>query len=195
MPHINELIALTRPVQGTDTLVIETPEGTRRLAAIAFKGEQGERGFQGDQGQRGLQGIQGVQGLQGVPGTAAGTREVINLVTQSLGNNQSEKGIFSMATSFEILRVVLSGTARVRLYNTVAARDADFGRSVFTAPTWGAGLILDINAVSVLDQSLDPHAHGSSMELMPSSVIAYTVTNLGVTGVITVGFTFLRKEQ
>ena len=228
MPHINDLPVLERPVTGTDTVIIETPEGTRRLAAIEFKGDQGEHGLKGDQGETGLKGDQGLkgdkgltgdqgeqgetglkgdqgltgtpglkgdQGEQGTPGTATGTREIITLTSASLGNGQSEKGVFSLATSFEILRVELSGTARVRLYNTEAARDADFGRSIYAAPTWGAGLILDINAVAILDQSLDPHAHGSNMEAVASNNIAYTVTNSGATGSISIDFTILRKEQ
>ncbi|UOA08476.1 collagen-like protein [Methylobacter sp. S3L5C] len=195
MPHINELILLARPVQATDSLIIEAPEGTRRLAATAFKGETGERGFTGAKGDQGEQGATGQQGDQGPPGTASGIRETATVTTGIIANLNWETGKFSMATSFELLQVVLSSAARIRLYNSAANRDADVGRSVFQAPTQGMGLILDINAVSVLSQSLDPHAHGSNMEAVPSDTIYYTITNNGAPAVITVAFTFLRKEH
>ncbi|WP_262967071.1 collagen-like protein [Methylobacter psychrophilus] len=195
MPHINELILLARPVQATDTLIIEAPEGTRRLAATAFKGETGTQGLQGERGLTGLQGVQGLTGDQGPPGTASGIRETATVTTGIIANLNWETGTFSMATSFELLQVVLSSAARIRLYNSAANRDADVGRSVFQAPTQGMGLILDINAVTVLSQTLDPHAHGSNMEAVPSDRIYYTVTNNGAPAAITVAFTFLRKEH
>jgi hypothetical protein len=195
MPHINELILLNRPVQETDTAIVETPDGTRRLPATAFKGEPGERGEPGKPGATGEPGEPGQQGVQGPPGTASGIRETATLTTGMINNFNWATGTFSLATSFEILQVVLSSAARIRLYNTAANRDADVGRSVYQAATQGMGLILDINAVTVLAQSLDPHAHGSNMEVSPSDSIYYTVTNNGVPATITVMFTFLRKEQ
>ena len=195
MPHINELILLNRAVQETDTAIVETPDGTRRLAATAFKGVQGVQGVQGDQGLQGVQGLQGAQGLQGTAGTASGVRETTTLTTDPLNNLAWETGTFSMATSFEILHVELSSTARIRLYNTAANRDADIGRSVYQAASQGMGLILDINATAILSQSLDPHAHGSNMDVSPSDSIYYTVTNNDALASITVTFSFLRKEQ
>ena len=195
MPHINELILLNRAVQETDTAIVETPDGTRRLAATAFRGVQGVQGVQGEQGLQGLRGLQGAQGLQGAAGTASGVRETASLTTDPLNNLAWATGTFSMATSFEILQVELSSTARIRLYNTAANRDTDVLRSVYQAATQGMGLILDINATIVLSQSLDPHAHGSNMDVSPSDSIYYTVTNNGALASITVTFTFLRKEQ
>ena len=195
MPHINDLILLNRAVQETDTAIVETPDGTRRLAATAFRGVQGLQGVQGEQGLQGLQGLQGTQGLQGAAGTASGVRETATLTTGMLNNLARATGIFSMATSFEILHVELSSTARIRLYNTAANRDDDVLRSVYQEANQGMGLILDINATTVLSQSLDPHAHGSNMDVSPSDSIYYTVTNNGALASITVTFTFLRKEQ
>ncbi|MEY3288143.1 MAG: hypothetical protein RLZZ419_385 [Pseudomonadota bacterium] len=73
MPHINELILLNRPVQETDTAIVETPDGTRRLAATAFRGVQGVQGLQG------VQGVPGETGGQGAAGTASGVRETATL--------------------------------------------------------------------------------------------------------------------
>ena len=195
MPHINDLILLNRAVQETDTAIVETPDGTRRLAATAFRGVQGVQGLQGEQGLQGVQGVPGETGGQGAAGTASGVRETATLTTGMLNNLAWETGTFSMATSFEILQVELSSTARIRLYNTAANRDTDVLRSVYQAATQGMGLILDINATAILSQSLDPHAHGSNMDVSPSDSIYYTVTNNGALASITVTFTFLRKEQ
>lgn len=195
MPHINELILLNRPVQETDTAIVETPDGTRRLAATAFRGLQGVQGVQGVQGLQGVQGVPGETGGQGAAGTASGVRETATLTTGMLNNLARESGTFSMATSFEILHVALSSTARIRLYNTAANRDDDLLRSVYQEATQGMGLILDINATTVLSQSLDPHAHGSNMDVSPSDSIYYSVTNNGALASITVTFIFLRKEQ
>ena len=195
MPHINDLILLNRSVQETDTAIVETPDGTRRLAATALRGAQGVQGVQGVQGLQGVQGVPGETGGQGAAGTASGVRETATLTTGMLNNLAWETGTFSMATSFEILQVVLSSIARIRLYNTAANRDADVLRSVYQAASQGMGLILDINATIVLSQSLDPHAHGSNMDVSPSDSIYYTVTNNGALASITVTFSFLRKEQ
>jgi hypothetical protein len=195
MPHINELILLNRPVQETDTAIVETPDGTRRMAATAFRGVQGLQGVQGVQGLQGVQGVPGETGAQGAAGTASGVRETATLTTGMVNNLARATGTFSMATSFEILHVELSSTARIRLYNTAAKRDEDVLRSVYQAPSQGMGLILDINATTVLSQSLDPHAHGSNMDVSPSDSIYYTVTNNGALASITVTFIFLRKEQ
>ena len=195
MPHINDLILLNRSVQETDTAIVETPDGTRRLAATALRGAQGVQGVQGVQGLQGVQGVPGETGGQGAAGTASGVRETATLTTGMLNNLARETGTFSMATSFEILQVVLSSIARIRLYNTAANRDADVLRSVYQAASQGMGLILDINATIVLSQSLDPHAHGSNMDVSPSDSIYYTVTNNGALASITVTFSFLRKEQ
>lgn len=75
MPHINELILLNRPVQETDTAIVETPDGTRRLAATAFRGLQGVQGVQGVQGLQGVQGVPGETGGQGAADTASGVRK------------------------------------------------------------------------------------------------------------------------
>jgi hypothetical protein len=195
MPHINELILLNRPVQETDAAIVETPDGTRRVAATAFRGVQGVQGVQGEQGLQGVQGVPGETGGQGSAGTASGVRETATLTTGMLNNLARATGTFSMATSFEILHVELSSIARIRLYNTAVNRDADVLRSISQEATQGMGLILDINATTVLNQSLDPHAHGSNMDVSPSDSIYYTVTNNGALASITVTFTFLRKEQ
>jgi hypothetical protein len=195
MPRINELPELSRLVIGSDTLIIETLDGTCRLPATSFKGDQGSQGLQGDQGLPGVQGDQGLQGLQGPPGTAWGIRETATFNSAILAPYDIESGIVDIAPSFELLQVILSAPARLRIYSSIAARDNDIYRTIFTRPLVGAGVILDINATSNLSFSLDPHAHGSSMESLPSGLIAYSITNNGMTGSITASILYLRKEQ
>ena len=250
MPKIKELPELTRPVVASDAIVGEGVEGTRRIVATAFKGDQGIQGIQGlkgDQGAQGLQGIQGLkgdkgadgtngvkgdqgyqgltgltgptgpkgdqgnQGLQGIqgekgdqgergvaggdPGGALVVRETATFTTSEIGFNVTETGTFSIAVSFQLLRVVLSSPARLRCYSTAAARDADAGRSVFTKPLAGIGLILDINCPNLLELNLDPHANGSNMDTPTTNTIYYSLTNLAESAAITATFTFLRMEQ
>jgi hypothetical protein len=222
MPKINELPVLDRAVVATDALLIESLEGTRQLPAIAFKGDQGPQGQQGiagvqgpqgEQGPTGLQGLTGatgpqgaqgelgpqgetgLQGPQGPAGTEAGSRESTVFVTTTLETGAYGLGTVALPPSIELLRLTVSSAARVRLYNTSAARTADLSRSVYSPAFQGQGLIVDINAVNVLDQTLDPHAHGSNMDKPPLPQLYYTVTNTGAPCALTVTLYYLKKES
>ena len=195
MPHINELPLLNRPVQATDSLIIEGTEGTRRIAATDFKGEPGTNGNDGHDGHDGEKGGQGEQGLTGQTGSDTRARESTYFTTAILASHTVEMGTASIATTFELLQVVLSSPARVRLYDTAAARDADLNRPVTQSPVSGFGLIVEVNNPINNVQNLDPHALGSNMDTPPSTILYYTVTNNGSPAAITVTLTFLRKEQ
>ena len=168
MPRISELPLLARPVAETDWLLVETPTGTKRIAATAFKGAAGNAQVQ---------------------------RETSTITSELLAFNEQQTGLINIARSFEILSVVFSSTARLRLYDTPAARDADLSRSVFVPATSGTGLILEINADLDLDINLEPHAHGSEMSDPPSADIAYTLDNLSIISPVIIEITFIREEQ
>ena len=168
MPRIADLPLLSRPVAETDWLLVETPTGTKRIAATAFKG---------------------------AAGNAQVLRETATITTGLLGLNAQETGLINIARSFEILAVVFSSTARLRLYDTPAAREADLARSIFIPATSGTGLILEINADTDLDINLEPHAHGSEMSDPPTADIAYTLDNLSVNSPVIIEITFIREEQ
>ena len=195
MPHINELPLLDRPVVTTDNLIIEGTEGTRRIAATEFKGEPGTNGTDGNDGENGGKGDQGEQGLTGQTGSDTRARESTYFTTALLTINTVEIGTASIATTFELLQVVLTSPARFRLYDTAAARDADLNRPVNQNPVSGFGLIVEVNNPINNAQNLDPHALGSNMDTPPTENIYYSITNNGSTIAITVTLIFLRKES
>lgn len=183
MPHINELPTLNRAVEQTDQLIIEATEGTRRIDATEFKGVDGVAGPQGEKGDKGDSG-----------GGGGSTRVTTGFVTSVINQFATGTGVFALPKSSEILNVVLSGFARLRLYDTETARDADLGRSVYQLPLSGKGLILDLNSTVVLSQNLDPHAQASNADNPPATAIYYAIDNHGATGALSVSFTYLTKE-
>ena len=94
MPRIADLPLLSRPVAETDWLLVETPTGTKRIAATAFKG---------------------------AAGNAQVLRETATITTGLLGLNAQETGLINIARSFEILAVVFSSTCL--LYTSPSPRD------------------------------------------------------------------------
>ena len=194
MPEIADLPALNRAVLETDYLLIQAGEQCFRAPGTAFVGPVGEQGEKGDQGDQGEQGERGEQGLQGIPGTMSGVRQSVTLTTASLATNASENGTVSLAKTFELLAVTLSQGTRIRLYSTAEARTGDQSRDTATPPTPGAGVILDVALENGAVQTLNPHAHGASMETPPSASIAYRVQNLGAAGPVSITFHFIPKE-
>lgn len=194
MPEIADLPALPRPVLETDYLLIQAGEACYRAPGTAFVGPIGPRGLKGDTGDQGERGEQGEPGEQGIPGTMAGVRQTATLTTASLATNASENGTVTLAKTFELLGLTLSQGARVRLYSTADARTADQSRDTATPPTPGAGVILDVALEDAASQTLNPHAHGASMETVPSAAIAYRVQNLGTEGPVSITFQYIPKE-
>ena len=195
MVHIKDLIRIVRPVVATDNLIIEGTEGTRRIAATEFKGEPGTHGNDGNNGEQGLQGEPGEQGLTGLTGSDTRARESTYFTTALLASNICEMGTASIANTFELLQVVFSSPARLRLYSTMDAQLADILRPITEIPVSGIVLIVDINNPINNSQNCDPHALGSNMDTPPTSHIYYSLTNNGSTKAVTVTLTYLRKEN
>ena len=194
MPHLNDLIPINRPVNETDQMIIETSEGTRRIQADLFKGEDGATGEQGRQGEPGVKGETGSKGADGGGGGGSVAREAITFTSILLAKNGHELGVIHMAKSSEIIRVILAANCRIRLYDTAAARDADINRTVNQSAITGQGLILDVNCKDELIQNLDPHAQASNQDEPPTDAIYYSLTNFDIPRVILVGFIYLPKE-
>lgn|GEM_PF-3047335 len=131
------------------------------------------------------------------PGLAA--RSVVALVTGNLANNADQVGVAALGKAFQLLRVETSHAARVRLYSTIAARDADAGRAAGVDPAPGTehALICDLRLddATGLAWTLSPAALGFNDEAVVTSDIAYTVRNeSGVARGITVNFLRLVLE-
>jgi len=81
--------------------------------------------------------------------------------------------------------------ARVRVYATVAHRDADLPRSMGTPVTGDHGLMLElITATGALDFHLapPPEVHTDTPD------IPFSVTNLGTAGAVIMDITYIQTE-
>ena len=214
MPAISDLTELGRPVRETDLILIEAELECFKLPGTSFVGPTGPAGPTGPEGPQGPAGPQGEPGAdstvpgpqgpagpegpagpQGAAGTAAGTRETTTLETGTLATGAAEVTTATLAPTFELLALSVSGPCRIRLYSSSDALIADLNRAPGTTPEPGTGLITDYVARAAGTFALDPHAHGSSMESPITAEIPCTVTNNGPAGIITVDLIFLPKEQ
>jgi hypothetical protein len=126
----------------------------------------------------------------------APVRATATYTTGSLAAGAREVGIVAVAASYLLQRVQLSGTGRVRLYDTTGHRDADATRPPGTDPvsTADVGLMLDYAMQTAGTRTLSPMVTGASFEAAPTSV-PITVDNLGgAAAALTVTLTFLRLE-
>ncbi len=155
-------------------------------------------GGAGEVGPTGPQGEPGPAGPTGATGPAGPllSRTTANATTSSLAAGASDSTTtITMAVGFRLLAIQTSRPARVRLYNTTAARTADLARAVATDPTSDAGVILDHVTTDTAVHNLSPLVDGVNTETVPVTTIAMTVTNNDVsTGTVTVTLTYIRTE-
>lgn len=139
-------------------------------------------------------------GTAWVPGDITGSASVVRryatYTTPALAPGASHTTNISLAKSYRLLTATTSVAARVRLYSTVAARDADLSRQAGWDPAWNAGVILDlVTTAALLGGSLSPQVVGSSLEATSSANIPITITNNSSSTVaVTVNFQFIATE-
>src|SRR5579864_775683 len=134
---------------------------------------------------------------KGNAGTA-GVRATVTKTTASLANNATETGTVTVAKTFTMMKAVATVQSRIRLYSTVAARDADISRSIGVIVPPDSGLLLELvlNSGSILSYPLSPMIVGANLETSPSAAIAYSITNIsGSTSTVGVTFTYLALES
>jgi len=146
----------------------------------------------------------GPTGATGATGATGGltSRTTASVTTGTLANNATETDTISLAPTFCAMKVVVGSAARVRLYSTAAARDADLARpftSSLLDPPYGGtqnGCILDLFLLDSSDWTwvLTPEVQGSNVESSPSADIAYSITNLGISGTVTVTISYFPLE-
>lgn len=132
-----------------------------------------------------------------VSGGGSSVRATVSKTTGSLANGASETGTLTLAKTLALLGATTDRDARVQLYATAAYRTADAGRAVGTNPTPGTenGIIADFVLTSALGTwDFSPPLLGSNRDGTPASTVYYRITNLGTTGTITVGVTYLPLE-
>lgn len=123
-------------------------------------------------------------------------RSVGTYSAPSMASGAQSTGLIVLGLGYRLYRISTTAPARVRLYTTAAARDADLDRLRGTDPGPGSGLILDYATTSsLLSAPLSPLVDGFNGESIPSRNIPITVDNLdSATTGIDVTLTYVRTE-
>jgi hypothetical protein len=122
-------------------------------------------------------------------------RDTVSLTTASLAAGARHSGVIDMATGYEIIRVTVDLPARVRLYATTAARDADVSRAIGTDPDWTTdhGVYYDRQFPTASGRYATPPVPGFTDGTTVS--VPILIDNLDtVARAITVTIIFLRTE-
>jgi hypothetical protein len=115
--------------------------------------------------------------------------------TAVLAAGQSEQDDIELYPSVRLYKIVTNRPARVRLYPTLAMRDADLLRGLGIKPQGNHGRLLEVvTAVGLLELTLSPVVDITSMD--PFSSVFYTsVANLdSVSGAVAVTYSYFRTE-
>lgn len=128
--------------------------------------------------------------------SGAGGVQNASVVTPNLNQGQSFKIPVTMARVFALLKVSTSAPARIRLYSSQAAQQADLGRDTTTPVVPGneTGIIADflLLASTELHWTCSPMAMGFNDDTPQNSACYVTVTNpVAASAVLTVSFTFV----
>jgi hypothetical protein len=157
----------------------------------------------GPKGDPGTQGDPGLKGDPGTPGTIAPRGNVL-LNTPTLANQASDTGVVALGKAFAIISISMNLPCRIRLYSSVAFRDADLTRGPTTSLPINSqhGCILDLIIDTTMGLTfpltwvLSPLAYGADVDGGPDGNIAYTVQNLsGGSSSIQLTFSRTLEEQ
>lgn len=119
-------------------------------------------------------------------------RTTVVHTTASLANGAQELSVVPIAPGYRLLRIYTNRPARVRLYDAIASRDADAGRSVAGDPAVVPGLMLDyVTEQGGGTASLNPLVDGF---VVSGSDAPITVDNRGTPGAVSVTLTYVRTE-
>lgn len=138
------------------------------------------------------------RGMGSGGGGAVPSATTKTITTASLATNASESGSTTIFKSFMLLKVQYSCKARVELYSTAAARDADASRAWGTIPTLYAQneLISDTQeSAGAATWVMSPAALGFNADSTRTTTIYYRITNLDTAQAVTVTFTVLQMES
>lgn len=119
----------------------------------------------------------------------------------SYTSSNTESGSLSIAKMAKIRKVVADRGARIRLYRTAAARDADLNRGNATPPTPGTqhGVCAEwyLDGINwALTWYPDPVPHVYNGDSPETTTIYYNITNIsGSTHTVQVTFTYVPEES
>ncbi len=121
------------------------------------------------------------------------TRGTIAITTDSLADAATQNGTATMFAAYRLLTIQTDRVARVRLYTTTTARDADTARAFGTDPTGNHGCMFDfLTQTGTLTWDLSPMVDGF---VSSGTAVPYAITNLsGATSTVAVTLGVLRTE-
>lgn len=127
-------------------------------------------------------------GLQGV-------RAEFDHITSALATGTSEYGTVSAFPGWRVIKLETNRPARVRLYPTIAQRDADISRGVGVKPAGNSGRLLEVVSYpGALVWDMNPTVDLAASDPGDPTFFA-TVTNLdSVTGTVVTTYTYVRTE-
>lgn len=127
-------------------------------------------------------------GLQGVRASFAH-------ITSALAANATESGAVTAFPGWRVIRLVTSRPARVRLYPTVAQRDADLNRGVGVAPQGNSGRLLEVvTYAGALTWDMNPTVDLASANTLDPTFFASVTNRDSVTGPVVTTYTYVRTE-
>lgn len=115
---------------------------------------------------------------------AAFVREDASFSATALADNATTSNTVNIASRYQLLQITTNHPCRVRLYTSIAKRDADLTRPLGTDPEGNHGLMFEfISTTELLSADLSPLVDGFA----DTAAIPYSITNLsGATQTITV---------
>lgn len=127
-------------------------------------------------------------GLQGV-------RASFDHITSALVSSATETGTVSAFPGWRVIRLATNRPARVRLYPTIAQRDADKARSAGIKPKGNSGRLLEVvTYVGALTWDMNPTVDLAAASKADPTFFS-SVTNLDlVTGPVVTTYTYVRTE-
>lgn len=124
-----------------------------------------------------------------------GTRAEFEHITGALTVGDTELGTVSAFPGWRVIKLVTNRPARVRLYPTIAQRDADLSRGVGVKPSGNSGRLLEVVTYpGALSWDMNPTVDLAASDKTDPTFFA-SVTNLdSVTGSVVTTYTYVRTE-
>lgn len=124
-----------------------------------------------------------------------GVRASFDHITSALAAGVTESGAVSAFPGWRVIRLATSRPARVRLYPTIAQRDADLSRGVGVKPKGNSGRLLEVVTMAgMLSWDMNPTVDLASEDTSDPTFFS-SVTNLdSVTGSVVTTYTYVRTE-
>jgi hypothetical protein len=124
-----------------------------------------------------------------------GVRADFDHTTSDIGSGYTEVGSVVAFPGWRVIQLETSRPARIRLYPTIAQRDADLVRGIGTKPAPNSGRLLEVvTYVDALIWAMNPTVDLASADKADPTFFV-SITNLdSVTGAVVTTYTYVRTE-